>query len=82
MARVVLSNETASRFSNGVTVIELPREANSVRRVISELEQRFPGIGETLRGAVSINGEIYQNCLFEPVPDDAEVCFMPSIEGG
>lgn len=82
MATILLSRELARRFTDNEVRVELSRESDTVRRAIREMESRFPGISAALGAAVSINGNIYQNCLFEHVPFDAEICFLPAIDGG
>ena len=59
-------------------------EPGNVRSVIRELGARFPDLKEHLDSglAVSIDGEIINEPLLEPVEDDSEVCFLPSISGG
>ena len=43
MPRVTLSGTAARRFTGGVSVFEI--EADTVRRMIFELDRRFPGLG-------------------------------------
>jgi molybdopterin converting factor small subunit len=58
-------------------------EANSVRRLIEALEQRYPGCGAPLsEAAVAIDGEIYSDALTEPLDELSEVVFIPQIGGG
>jgi len=82
VARVILNREIARRYTGGETEIEVT-EAN-IRAVIRSLDAQYPGIGEVLRTdmAVAIDGQIYQDALLEPVDPDAEVAFIPAIEGG
>ena len=62
----------------------------TVGEIIDELEGRFPGVSAILVAdddmapgiAVSINDQVSQMGLMEPVPVDAEVHFLPSISGG
>ena len=84
MPTVILSRDVAQRFTGGDVRIELAAAANTVRAVMRELDNRYPGLGEVLRGpmAVAIDGQIYQDCLLEPVAADSEVCFLPAIDGG
>ena len=54
-----------------------------MRRLLAELERRFPGLGEALAGAaVAIDGEIFPDPLLEPVGPDSEVHFLPRVGGG
>lgn len=83
MARIVLPGDMAQRFAGGEKEIEVA--AGSVRHLISFLDKKFPGIGEVLSSsatAVAIDGNIYQNALFETYEEDAEVVFLPAIRGG
>jgi hypothetical protein len=81
---VILGREIVRRFVGKDAPIALPSSANTVRGVIKELDRRYPGISAALSGpmAVSIDGQIYENCLLEPVGADSEVCFLPAIDGG
>ena len=81
MARVFFATPLR-RFTGGVEEVEI--EAATVGALITRLDQRFPGIGEHLRSgmAVAIDGEIMADAIYEPVPDGAEVHFLPPIGGG
>lgn len=81
MARVFLGS-ALRRFTGGVEVVEI--EAPTVRSLIAELDRRFPGLGEHLASglAVAIDGEIMSDAIYEPVPPDAEVHFLPPLGGG
>ena len=65
-------------------------EGATVRALIDELEDRFPGVrarlcnGETLKPsiAVSVDGVISDMGLRTPVGPDSEVHFLPAIAGG
>ena len=69
-------------LTGGVADVEI--EATTVRSLIRELDERFPGIGERLREgtSVAINGEILPDALYEDVPDGAEIHFLPTLSGG
>jgi sulfur-carrier protein len=62
----------------------------TVRQVVDELEQRFPGIKARLCDAqglrpgiaVAVDTAIARRGLSEPVPEDAEVHFLPAVSGG
>ena len=84
MPTVILGREIIRRFGGDEAPIVLPPSADTVRGVIRALDERFPGIMAVLSGpmAVSIDGQIYENCLLEPVADSSEVCFLPAIDGG
>jgi sulfur-carrier protein len=65
-------------------------EAATVRGVIAELENRFPGIAERLVQddaiapglAVAIDGEFTPRGLLASVQPRSEVHFLPAIGGG
>ena len=59
-------------------------DASNIRQLISQLDQRFPGIAQKLQQgiAVAINGEIFNDPLLESVDEECEVYFLPAIEGG
>tara|TARA_B100001123_G_scaffold408820_1_gene502334 strand:+ start:467 stop:712 length:246 start_codon:yes stop_codon:yes gene_type:complete len=69
-------------FANGAN--EFVVKGTNVSEIITELDQRFPGIGEKLRSgiAVAIDGEIMSRALYEPVEEDSEVHFLPAVSGG
>jgi molybdopterin converting factor small subunit len=63
---------------------EVEIEAATVRRLIKQLDDRFPGMGDRLSDgvSVSINGEIIPDAIYEDLPDGAEVHFLPTLSGG
>lgn len=81
MAHVVLPWDCRS-FTGGETEFDI--EADSVRRLISELERRYPGLGEFLnrKMAVAIDGEIHQDAWTSPIGPTSEVYLIPRIGGG
>ncbi len=81
MARVFLKSGLR-RFSDGIEEVEV--DGATVRDVITALDSRFPGIGEYLASgtAVAIDGDIIGHALHEPVPEDAEIYFLPAVSGG
>jgi sulfur-carrier protein len=82
MPRVVISGQAARRFTGGVTELEV--EANNFRRLILELDRRFPGFGHQVDEgmAVAIDGEIYQDAYLAPLNPDSEIYLIPKIGGG
>ncbi len=81
MARVILGS-TLRRFTGGVDEVEI--DAATIKQLLAKLGARYPKLVPVLeRGlAVAINGTIYQGALLEPIPPDAEIFLLPSIEGG
>ncbi|MEK9754466.1 MAG: MoaD/ThiS family protein, partial [Rhodospirillaceae bacterium] len=71
-----------SQYTGGVTEAEV--EAATIRQVFRELGAQFPALAPHLADgiAVAIDGQIYQDALFEPIPEGAEVVLIPKIGGG
>ncbi|MFN4090794.1 MAG: MoaD/ThiS family protein [Alphaproteobacteria bacterium] len=82
MARVFVSGSIAGRLTGGQTEFEV--KADTVGRLVRELDRRFPGIGDQIEEsmAVAIDGVICQDTLLEPIPPDAEIHLIPKIAGG
>ncbi len=67
-------------------------EGTTVRRLINNLEEQYPGIKEFLCDeteedlipglAVIIDGEVSQLGMLEKVQENSEVHFLPSLAGG
>lgn len=81
MVHVVLPADCAD-LTGGATEIDV--EADTVRRLIRALDDRYPGLGEFVdrRMAVAIDGEIHQDAWFSPIGPDSEVYLIPKIGGG
>jgi molybdopterin synthase sulfur carrier subunit len=75
-------SSAARRFTGGVAQLEV--EANNFRRLILELERRFPGLGYQVEEgtAVAIDGEIYQDAYLIPLKPESEIYLIPKIRGG
>ncbi len=58
--------------------------AGSVRELIRELDDRYPGAGEYVanRMAIAIDGEIFQDADSATFRPGSEVCLIPKIGGG
>ena len=82
MPHVVITGIAARRFTGGLS--ELDIEANTVRRMIAELERRFPGLGHQIDEgmAVAIDGEIFQDAYQAQLNPDSEIVLIPKIGGG
>jgi molybdopterin converting factor small subunit len=65
-------------------VAELDVEATNFRRLVIELERRFPGLGRQVEEgmAIAIDGEIYQDAYAAPLSPDSEIYLIPKIGGG
>jgi molybdopterin synthase sulfur carrier subunit len=81
MARVVLIGNLA-QLTGGVAEFQL--SATSVKQLFQQLAELHPALGPHLEEgvAVAIDGQIYQDTLFEPIGPDSEVFVLPQIAGG
>jgi len=83
MPKVVLSSGSASQqFTFGQTEFDV--EATTFRRLILELERRFPGLGKQVEEsmAVAIDGEIFQDAYAAVLLPESEIYLIPKIGGG
>jgi molybdopterin converting factor small subunit len=80
--RVVLAASASRALAGGAA--ELVVEATNFRRLVVELECRFPGLGRQVEQsmAVAIDGVIYQDAYDAPLGAAAEVVLIPKIAGG
>ena len=81
MAHVTLTGNLR-QFTGGVAEFDL--EAASVRQLFTRLSERYPALAPHLEQglAVAIDGQIYQDALFQPIEADSEVHVLPQIAGG
>ena len=83
MARIILTDSLSKRFTDGNSDFEIV--APSVRSLIRELDNRYPGLGTQISDgtlSVAIDGDIYQDAFLEELKPDSEVAFLPKIGGG
>jgi len=82
MARVFVSGSVARHLTGGETEFEV--KADTVGRLVRELDRRFPGLGNQVEEsmAVAIDGVICQDTLMEPIPPNSEIHLIPKIAGG
>jgi molybdopterin converting factor small subunit len=83
MPKVVLSSGSASlALTGGQTEFEV--EATNFRRLVTELERRFPGLGRQVEEgmAVAVDGEIYQDAYSVELQTGSEIVLIPKIGGG
>ena len=82
MPRVHFSGQAARRFTGGATELEV--EADTFRRMVLELDRRFPGLGRQIDEsmAVAIDGEIFQDAYLVPLNPESEIYLIPKIGGG
>ncbi len=82
MPHVVLASSNGREFTGGLAEFDVG--ATTVRRMILELEARFPGFGDFVerRMAIAIDGEIHQDAYGAELGPDTEVVLIPKIGGG
>jgi sulfur-carrier protein len=70
------------QYTGGVTELDL--DAASVRQLFTRLSEKYPDLAPHLEkgSAVAIDGQIYQDALFQEIGPDSEVHILPQIAGG
>jgi sulfur-carrier protein len=81
MARVVLVGNLA-QITAGVAEFQI--SATSVKQLFEKLAELHPPLEPHLAEgiAVAIDGQIYQDALFQPIGPSSEVFLLPQIAGG
>jgi molybdopterin converting factor small subunit len=81
MAHVTLIGNLR-QYTGGIT--ELDVEAGSVRQLFARLGEKYPALAPHLEQglAVAIDGQIYQDALFQEIGPDSDVHVLPQIAGG
>ena len=87
MATVVIPS-LLRKFTGGIERVDVP--GGTVRELIRNLGDRFPGIADQLLEngdirpsvAVSIDGEMATGGVLDSVSADSEVHFIPALGGG
>jgi len=81
MAHVTLIGNLR-QFTGGVTTLEV--DAATVRQLFAQLGEKYPELAPHLEtgSAVAIDGQIYQDALFQEIGPDSEVHILPQIAGG
>ena len=82
MPHVVMTGIAVRRLTGGLTEFDV--EANTVRRLITELDRRFPGLGHQIDEgmAIAIDGEIFQDAYSAELKPGSEIYLIPKIGGG
>ncbi|MBR72682.1 MAG: molybdopterin synthase sulfur carrier subunit [Rhodospirillaceae bacterium] len=83
MVKVILTESLAKKYTSGETQITI--EANTIQKLFVNLNERYPGINKALNHegiSVVIDGEIFQDALYERLEGVSEICFIPRIGGG
>ncbi|WP_299379179.1 MoaD/ThiS family protein [uncultured Kiloniella sp.] len=82
MVQVTLSG-TIQQAAGGISELEI--EAKNIRQLLNALETKCPELKPELDKsgiAVAINGTIYRDDWFQPIPEDSEVFLIPRLAGG
>jgi molybdopterin converting factor small subunit len=81
MVKVMLGG-TLKSAAGGTSEFDL--EAGDIKELLDRLGEVCPELKPRLdKGvAVAIDGRIYRNAWFEPVPPDSEVFILPRMSGG
>jgi molybdopterin synthase sulfur carrier subunit len=81
MAHVTLIGNLR-QFTGGVSALDV--EAATVRQLFTRLGEKYPELAPHLEqgSAVAIDGQIYQDALFQEIGPDSEVHILPQIAGG
>ena len=81
MVQVTLSG-TIQQAAGGISELEI--EAKNIRQLLAGLEQQCPGLKPELEKgiAVAIDGTIYRDDWFQPIPEGSEVFLIPRLAGG
>jgi molybdopterin converting factor small subunit len=81
VSRVVLVGNLA-QLTGGVAEFQL--SATSVKQLFQQLSELHPALEAHLAEgvAVAIDGQIYQDALFQAIGPDSEVFVLPQIAGG
>ena len=72
MARIILTDSLSKRFTDGNSDFDIV--APSVRSLIRELDNRYPGLGTQISDgtlSVAIDGDIYQDAFLEELKPDS-----------
>ncbi len=70
------------QFTDGVACLDV--DARSVQQVLRILGDKFPALAPHLEAgvAIAIDGQIYQDALFQEIGPDSDVHILPMIAGG
>jgi molybdopterin synthase sulfur carrier subunit len=81
MVRVMLGG-TLKTAAGGASEFDL--EAKNIKGLLTRLGELCPELKPRLDEgvAVAIDGRIYRDAWFEPVPPDSEVFILPRMSGG
>jgi molybdopterin converting factor small subunit len=80
--RINIAGNGCKKYTGGLTELEV--DADTVRRLILELDRRYPGLGRQVEEsmAIAIDGEIHQDAYQAALNPDSEIWLIPKIGGG
>jgi sulfur-carrier protein len=81
MARVTFMTQFRD-FTDGIASVEV--DVRSVQQLIRALSEKFPALAPHLDAGVAfaIDGQLYQDALFQPINEDSDVHILPMLAGG
>ncbi|WP_350333771.1 MoaD/ThiS family protein [Coralliovum pocilloporae] len=81
MVKVVLWG-ALTHATNGEAELDL--DVRTVKELLTRLETDYPALAPQLKKGVSvaIDGQIYRDAWFAPIPEGAEVFVLPRMVGG
>ena len=81
MIRLSLSGPLRAAAGNRA---EMEIEATTIRELLDRLSEDYPKLKPLLEKgvAVSINGQIYRNAWYQPIPPESDVHLLPPLAGG
>lgn len=81
MVKVVLWGGL-THATDGQAELDLP--VRTIKDLLTHLEASYPALAPQLKKGVSVavNGQIYRDAWFAPIPEDAEVFVLPRMVGG
>ena len=82
MPTISIPSSVRRQFTGGMTQLEV--EATTFRRLILELERRFPGLGNQVEEsmAIAVDGEIFQDAYSLQLKAGSDIVLIPKIAGG
>lgn len=82
MPHVVATCSSVRAFTGGLAAFDV--DADTVRRMISVLDARYPGLGDHIRRklAIAVDGDIHQEAGDISLNPTSEVVLIPKIGGG
>ncbi|MTI09747.1 MoaD/ThiS family protein [Curvivirga aplysinae] len=81
MVQVVLSGIMKTAVDDQA---EIEIEAKNIKQLLDALARDYPKMEPYVKKglAVSINGVIYRDSLYQKIPEDAEIFVIPRLAGG